>query len=83
MIEKVIDVSDSSTPLGGATLAPPAGAADSLPGAPGAPAKEKGPTFADLGLRPDVQRAVDEMGFTEPMPVQAATLPADHARAAT
>ncbi|MES1207259.1 MAG: DEAD/DEAH box helicase, partial [Pseudomonadota bacterium] len=32
-------------------------------------------TFAQLGLHPDVLRAIDEMGFTEPMPVQAATLP--------
>ncbi len=32
-------------------------------------------TFAQLGLHADVLRALDEMGFTEPMPVQAATLP--------
>ncbi|HVV16670.1 MAG TPA: DEAD/DEAH box helicase [Polyangia bacterium] len=32
-------------------------------------------TFAQLGLHADVLRAIDEMGFTEPMPVQAATLP--------
>ena len=32
-------------------------------------------TFAELGLHADVLRAVEEMGFTEPMPVQAATLP--------
>ncbi|HEX3901971.1 MAG TPA: DEAD/DEAH box helicase [Polyangia bacterium] len=32
-------------------------------------------TFAELGLHADVLRAVEEMGFTEPMPVQAATMP--------
>src|SRR4029079_9077910 len=32
-------------------------------------------TFAELGLHADVLRAVEEMGFTEPMPVQAATFP--------
>ena len=42
---------------------------------PPPPAVPKGPTFAELGLHPDVLRAVEEMGFTEPMPVQAATFP--------
>ncbi len=32
-------------------------------------------TFADLGLRPEVLKAVTEMGFSEPMEVQAVTLP--------
>jgi ATP-dependent RNA helicase DeaD len=32
-------------------------------------------SFAELGLHADVLRALDEMGFTEPMPVQAATMP--------
>src|SRR5207249_4957901 len=40
---------------------------------PEAPAK--GPTFADLGLRAEVLRAVTDMGFLEPMKVQSATLP--------
>ena len=39
------------------------------------PAPPKGPSFAELGLHADVLRAVDEMGFSEPMPVQAATFP--------
>ncbi|MFK7987810.1 MAG: DEAD/DEAH box helicase [Sandaracinaceae bacterium] len=30
------------------------------------------PTFADIGLSPEVLRAVDDMGFTHPTPVQAA-----------
>jgi ATP-dependent RNA helicase DeaD len=38
-------------------------------------AAPKGPTFAELGLHPDVLRAVEEMGFSEPMPVQARTFP--------
>ncbi|HEV3031586.1 MAG TPA: DEAD/DEAH box helicase, partial [Polyangia bacterium] len=33
------------------------------------------PTFAELGLRAEVLRAVEEMGFSEPMPVQTVTLP--------
>jgi ATP-dependent RNA helicase DeaD len=41
------------------------------------PAEPAAPTitFAELGLHADVLRAVEEMGFTEPMPVQAATMP--------
>src|SRR5581483_89014 len=91
MIEKVTDVSDSTPPpMGGTTLGTPAGGPDAIPpaaadpggrladpgaGAPDAVAKEKGPSFADLGLRPEVLRAIDEMGFTDPMLVQAKTLP--------
>jgi ATP-dependent RNA helicase DeaD len=32
-------------------------------------------SFADLGLHPEVLRALTEMGFAEPMPVQAITYP--------
>jgi ATP-dependent RNA helicase DeaD len=39
------------------------------------PAEPKGPSFAELGLHPDVLRALEEMGFSEPMPVQAKTFP--------
>ena len=42
---------------------------------PTPPAVPKGPSFAELGLHADVLRAVDEMGFSEPMPVQATTFP--------
>src|SRR5450432_477239 len=38
-------------------------------------AAPKGPTFAELGLHPDVLRAVEEMGFTAPMTVQSTTFP--------
>jgi ATP-dependent RNA helicase DeaD len=38
-----------------------------------APEEPTGPTFAELGLHPDVLRAVQEMGFSRPMPVQANT----------
>jgi ATP-dependent RNA helicase DeaD len=48
-----------------------ASAAAALPAEPAAPTI----TFAELGLHADVLRAVEEMGFTEPMPVQAATMP--------
>jgi ATP-dependent RNA helicase DeaD len=47
-------------------------AADSPPQEPPAP---KGPSFAELGLHADVLRAIEEMGFAEPMPVQSATFP--------
>jgi len=39
------------------------------------PAKPAGVRFADLGLRPEVLRAVDDMGFQHAMDVQAATIP--------
>ncbi len=46
------------------------------PAEPGAtPPAPPAVTFAQLGLHADVLRALDEMGFSEPMPVQAATLP--------
>ena len=61
MTEKVIDVSDSTLP---ATLAArhdrgatDAAAAAADAGAPERAAKEKGPSFAELGLRPEVLRA--------------------------
>jgi ATP-dependent RNA helicase DeaD len=38
-------------------------------------APAKGPSFADLGLRAEVLRAVTDMGFTQPMLVQTTTLP--------
>ena len=41
------------------------------PGSRGRCGPPKGPSFAELGLHADVMRAVDEMGFSEPMPVQA------------
>ena len=52
-------------------IPPPGLDAPADPVAPATPTM----TFAQLGLHPDVLRAIDEMGFTEPMPVQAATLP--------
>ena len=36
------------------------------------------PTFAELGLPAPVQRALDGAGFTEPFPIQAATLSLIH-----
>jgi len=33
------------------------------------------PTFADLGLHADVMRAIDALGFEEPTPIQAQTVP--------
>jgi ATP-dependent RNA helicase DeaD len=59
------ETSFPSTPI------PPPEGGDAAAAAP-AP---KGPTFAELGLHPDVLRAVEEMGFSEPMPVQTATFP--------
>ena len=65
--------SDPTSPLPPAPLAADPGAPGI--GAPGSVVKEKGPSFAELGLRPEVLRAIEEMGFTEPMQVQAKTLP--------
>jgi ATP-dependent RNA helicase DeaD len=47
------------------------------PETPVADAKPAAPSisFADLGLHPEVLRALTEMGFAEPMPVQATTYP--------
>src|SRR3954470_22081258 len=44
---------------------------DGPPGEPAAPTI----TFAEMGLHADVLRALEEMGFSGPMPVQATTLP--------
>ncbi|MBP9610322.1 MAG: DEAD/DEAH box helicase, partial [Laribacter sp.] len=32
-------------------------------------------TFAELGLPAEVQRAVDELGYAEPTPIQARAIP--------
>ncbi|HEX4404143.1 MAG TPA: DEAD/DEAH box helicase [Polyangia bacterium] len=58
---------ETSLPTNPADLAPPEG----LP----APEAPKGPSFAELGLHPDVLRAVTEMGFTHPMNVQSTVFP--------
>lgn len=34
------------------------------------------PNFQELGLKPELLRAVESLGFSEPMPVQAAVIPA-------
>ena len=80
MIEKVTDVNDAAfSPMNdvpnGASPAPLDGADAPLAVAEEAAAKPKGPTFAELGLRPEVLRALDDMGFSEPMAVQTQTLP--------
>jgi ATP-dependent RNA helicase DeaD len=36
---------------------------------------EKTITFKDLGLSPEIQLAVDELGFEEPSPIQAEGIP--------
>ena len=61
---------NEETPLPPTSLPSPDMTAPEAP-----PAPPKGPTFAELGLHPDVLRAVEEMGFAEPMPVQAQTFP--------
>ena len=37
---------------------------------------EGGVRFADLGLAPDIQRAIDELGYERPSPIQAEAIPA-------
>ena len=44
------------------------------------PTPPKGPKFAELGLRPEVLRALEDMGFEAAMEVQAVTLPLARAR---
>ena len=39
------------------------------------PAVEQGPTFADLPLGPELQRAVAALGYTTPTPIQAQGIP--------
>jgi len=63
--------STPSTELADPPLPPPppeTPVADDKPAAPSI-------SFADLGLHPEVLRALTEMGFAEPMPVQATTYP--------
>ena len=59
---------------------PPFPAATGSDGAPFAPppssAKPPGMLFADLGLKPEVLKALEDMGFQRAMDVQAATIPA-------
>jgi ATP-dependent RNA helicase RhlE len=38
-------------------------------------ADEAPPSFAELGLAPDVLRAIDDAGYTTPTPIQAAAIP--------
>ena len=38
-------------------------------------AGEDGPTFASLGIDPELVSDLDSRGFTTPFPIQAATLP--------
>ena len=63
----------SESPIEAAAAAASAANADAAAAA--AAAAPKGPTFAELGLHADVLRAIEEMGFVDPMPVQSATLP--------
>ena len=68
----------SDEPISPFSPPPPPPGAPAEAGALGADAAApapKGPSFAELGLHADVLRAVDEMGFSEPMPVQSATFP--------
>jgi ATP-dependent RNA helicase DeaD len=65
----------SDEPISPLSSPPAAPAEPSAAGAEAAAPAPKGPSFAELGLHADVLRAVDEMGFSEPMPVQAATFP--------
>ena len=66
---------DSSFQIPPPSSAPPPQGALDAPGAP--PIEPAAPTitFAEMGLHADVLRALEEMGFTAPMAVQATTLP--------
>ena len=72
-----------STSTAGAPAADPADAATTFAADPAdaanvpsaGSAAGDGPTFADLGLSDEVLAAVDDMGYTSPTPVQAASIP--------
>jgi ATP-dependent RNA helicase DeaD len=66
----MISNDDSAFQIPPPSSAPPL-TIDGPPGEPAAPTI----TFAEMGLHADVLRALEEMGFSGPMPVQAATLP--------
>jgi ATP-dependent RNA helicase DeaD len=66
-------MSDFPSPHSPPASSDPAATPPPPPEAP--PPEPKGPSFAELGLRPEVLRAIEEMGFSEPMKVQAATFP--------
>ncbi len=38
------------------------------------------PSFAELGLRPEILRAVAEAGYTTPTPIQSQAIPTDSRR---
>jgi ATP-dependent RNA helicase RhlE len=59
-------------------VAPPTSAGDVAESSPGAGAAiegEGGPTFAELGLAPELLRAVADAGYTRPSPIQAEAIP--------
>jgi superfamily II DNA/RNA helicase len=59
-----------------AAEAPEAVAPEPAEAAPEAPASEEKITFADLGLSEPILRAVTEMGYIHPTPIQAQAIPA-------
>ncbi|WP_024355406.1 DEAD/DEAH box helicase [Leucobacter chironomi] len=77
--------SETETPAEAASEAEPAAAqpeaaAEQEPATEKAPAAEKAAekprtTFADLGLNPDVLRAITDVGYENPSAIQAATIP--------
>ncbi|MES1206568.1 MAG: DEAD/DEAH box helicase [Pseudomonadota bacterium] len=73
--DELADQTILASPSTGPTAAAPDADAAVVVAAPAAPTRPKGPRFAELGLSPDVLRALEDMGFQEAMEVQAATLP--------
>jgi len=82
-------MNDPTIPSGGAGFeSPPVAPADALPSFPPPPAegappfaapppeKPPGMLFSSLGLKPEVLKALEDMGFQRAMDVQAATIPA-------
>ncbi len=49
--------------------------ASSVPGAPGEESGDTGPTFAALGLRPELVGALAGLGYEEPTPIQREAIP--------
>jgi len=72
-IEAEPEATDTVTPAGSLPVHVPGGQAGAEVAAPdAAPAQ---PLFSDLGLCAPIQRAIDEMGYRHPTPIQAMAIP--------
>ncbi|GBQ72376.1 RNA helicase [Ameyamaea chiangmaiensis NBRC 103196] len=71
--ESLVVTADEPTPA--PDVVPETVAADGAQEGTDAPAEPALPLFSDLGLCAPLQRAIDEMGYTHPTPIQAMAIP--------